>query len=155
MFIKKDSWDKFIENYNKLMRDYDSFSDNLKEIVDNIDISVDKIKEEASNKVYVITNNAIFDDEIDYHIYGVATSEKEAKKLFESAIKDAKCDSDFENINPVDVTNGLVKDEENWQYVQTDKFFELYLNGEYNSNNFCIELLNFDIDHEKIIDREI
>lgn len=155
MFIKKDSWDKFIENYNKLFREYDGFGDSLRELIDNIDICVDKIKEEASDKVYVITNNAIFDDEIDYHIYGVATSKPEAQKLFDYAVKDAKCDADFDNINPVNVTNGIRVDEDNWQYVQTDNCFELYLNGEYNSNNFCIELLEFDIDHNKVLDREI
>ena len=155
MFIKKDSWDKFIENYNKLLREYDGFGDSLRELVDNIDTCVDKIREEASDKVYVITNNAIYDDEIDYHIYGVTASKTEAQKLFECAIKDAKCDSDFENINPIDVTNGIEKSDENWHYVQTDKFFELYLNGEYNSNNFSIELLEYDIEHNKVLDREI
>lgn len=155
MFIKKDSWDKFIENYDKLFREYDGFGDSLRELIDNIDICVDKIKEEASDKIYVITNNAIFDDEIDYHVYGVATSKSEAQKLFDYAVKDAKCDSDFDNINPINVTDGIRVDEDNWQYVQTDNCFELYLNGEYNSNNFCIELLEFDIDHNKFLDREI
>ena len=35
------------------------------------------------------------------------------------------------------------------------KSVEICLSIEYNSNNFCIELLEFDIDHNKVLDREI
>ena len=36
-------------------------------------------------------------------------------------------------------------DQEEWYYSKTDNSFELYLNGEYNSNNFLVEIKEFDI----------
>ena len=40
---------------------------------------------------------------------------------------------------------------EEWYYEESDNSFELYLNGEYNSNNFSVRINEFDI--EKELDR--
>lgn len=65
MFIEKEKWDNLVKEVNTLYSNYDSFGDNLKNLVDNVDICVDDIKESLSNKIYVITNNAVVDGEID------------------------------------------------------------------------------------------
>ena len=114
---------------------------------------ISKIEKNSSNKVYVITNNAIFDDEVDYQIKGVAFTKNNANKLFEDAIKDAKIDAGLENLNAIDVSNGIEQSDEKWHYSKSDNSFELYLDGEYNSNNFSIEIKEFDINN--LIDREI
>ena len=103
MFIDKERWNKLIESFNKIYSNYDYFSDNMKDLIDKVDICIDDIKRNKNNKIYVITNNAVYNDEIDYSLYGVTTNKEYAKKLFKDAVRDANCDSDFDNINPVDI----------------------------------------------------
>ena len=68
----------------------------MKDLIDDVDVYIDNIKSNISNKIYVITNNAVYNDEIDYSLYGVTTNKEYAKKLFMDAVRDAKCDSDFD-----------------------------------------------------------
>lgn len=156
MFIKKEDWNKLIESFKVLYRNYDSFGDNAKDMIDNIDICIDNIKDNMSDEIYVITNNAVVDDEIDYSIYGVATNENKAKEIFQQAVKDAKCDSDFDNLNAIDV-NDESQDmhQEEWYFDESEDSFELYLNGEYNSNNFSIQILKYNIEPKKELESEI
>ena len=147
MFIEKEKWDKLVENMNILYSNYDSFVDNLKNLVDNVDICVDDIKESISDKVYVITNNAVVDDEIIYDIAGVTTSLEEAKYLLSETVKDIKCDADFDTLNAVKLTDDInpSKLDEVWVYEENDLGFELYLNGNYNSNSYSAQIEKFDI----------
>ena len=101
MFIDKEKWNKLIESFNKIYSNYDYFSNNMKDLIDKVDICIDDIKRNISNMIYVITNNAVYSDEIDYNLYGVTTNKEYAKKLFKDAVRDAKCDSDFDNINQI------------------------------------------------------
>ena len=132
MFIDKEKWNKLIESFNKIYSNYDYFSDNMKDLIDKVDICIDDIKRNKNNKIYVITNNAVYNDEIDYSLYGVTTNKEYAKKLFKDAVRDAKCDSDFDNINPVDIKNIDKLPSEEWCFEESEDSFELLLNREYN-----------------------
>lgn len=155
MFIDKEKWNKLIESFNKIYSNYDYFSDNMKDLIDKVDICIDDIKRNKNNKIYVITNNAVYNDEIDYNLYGVTTNKEYAKKLFKDAVRDAKCDSDFDNINPVDIKNIDKLPSEEWCFEESDDSFELFLNGEYNSNNFSIKILEYDVENKKELDMEV
>lgn len=155
MFIDKEKWNKLIESFNKIYSNYDYFSDNMKDLIDKIDICIDDIKRNKNNKIYVITNNAVYNDEIDYSLYGVTTNKEYAKKIFKDAVRDAKCDSDFDNINPVDIKNIDKLPSEEWCFEESEDSFELFLNGEYNSNNFSIKILEYDVENKKELDMEV
>lgn len=155
MFIDKERWNKLIESFNKIYSNYDYFSDNMKDLIDKVDICIDDIKRNKNNKIYVITNNAVYNDEIDYNLYGVTTNKEYAKKLFKDAVRDAKCDSDFDNINPIDIKNVDKLPSEEWCFEESDDSFELFLNGEYNSNNFSIKILEYDVENKKELDMEV
>ena len=88
MFIKKEDWDKLISSFKELYCSYDLMGDNSRDRLDDIDIAIENIKENSSDKMYVITNNAVVDDEIDYSIYGVATDKEKAKEVFRQAVED-------------------------------------------------------------------
>ena len=47
--------------------------------------------------------------------------------------------------------------EQNKKYVQriVDRAKELFLNGEYNSNNFSIKILEYDVENKKELDMEV
>ncbi len=155
MFIDKEKWNKLIESFNKIYSNYDYFSDNMKDLIDKVDICIDDIKRNKNNKIYVITNNAVYNDEIDYSLYGVTTNKEYAKKLFKDAVRDAKCDSDFDNINPVDIKNIDKLPSEEWCFEESEDSFELFLNGEYNSNNFSIKILEYDVKNKNELDMEV
>ena len=155
MFIDKEKWNKLIERFSKVYSNYDYFSDNMKDLIDEVDICIDDIKRNINNKIYVITNNAVYNDEIDYSLYGVTTNKEYAKKLFNDAVRDAKCDSDFDNINPVDIKNIDKLPSEEWCFEESEDSFELFLNGEYNSNNFSIKILEYDAENKKELDMEV
>lgn len=155
MFIDKEKWNKLIESFNKIYSNYDYFNDNMKDLIDKVDICIDDIKRNKNNKIYVITNNAVYNDEIDYNLYGVTTNKEYAIKLFKDAVRDAKCDSDFDNINPVDIKNIDKLPSEEWCFEESDDSFELFLNGEYNSNNFSIKILEYDVENKNELDMEV
>ena len=155
MFIDKEKWNKLIESFNKIYSNYDYFSNNMKDLIDKVDICIDDIKRNISNMIYVITNNAVYSDEIDYNLYGVTTNKEYAKKLFKDAVRDAKCDSDFDNINPVDIKNIDKLPSDEWCFEESEDSFELFLNGEYNSNNFSIKILEYDVENKNELDMEI
>ena len=155
MFIYKEKWNKLIESFSKVYSNYDYFSDNMKDLIDEVDICIDDIKRNINNKIYVITNNAVYNDEIDYSLYGVTTNKEYAKKIFKDAVRDAKCDSDFDNINPVDIKNIDKLPSEEWCFEESEDSFELFLNGEYNSNNFSIKILEYDVENKKELDMEV
>ena len=127
----------------------------MKDLIDKVDICIDDIKRNKNNKIYVITNNAVYNDEIDYNLYGVTTNKEYAKKLFKDAVRDAKCDSDFDNINPIDIKNVDKLPSEEWCFEESEDSFELFLNGEYNSNNFSIKILEYDVENKKELDMEV
>ena len=125
---------------------YTTTADVNSEIIANSNSIDQELNENSYNAV---TNNAIVDDQIDYKIAGVCTSKENAKKLFFQTVKDVKCDSDFEEINPIKITDDmdLSKIDSEWCYEEDDYGFNLYLNGEYNSNNFSVQIERFKLDN--------
>lgn len=100
----------------------------------------------TSSKVYVITNNAVVDDNIDYSIHGVATNKEDAQKMFKEAVRNVKIDADFKNLDAININDESADlDQDEWYYYETKNSFELYLNGEYNSNNYLVEIKEFDL----------
>lgn len=148
MFISNEQWEKvkkyvFSLNWMEkfMSEDIRHQYQEMKNYFNKLDKTLSK-----SSKIYVITNNAIVDDEIDYSIYGVALNKNDARRIFNQAVMDAKCDSDFKNLNAINIDDkSQDMDQEEWYYSKTDNSFELYLNGEYNSNNFLVEIKEFDI----------
>lgn len=149
MFIDKKLWEKLKENIDNLYWDEDRMSSDGVYFLKQIDNNVKEIERNNIKEVFVVTNNAIVDDQIDYKIAGVCTSKENAKKLFFQTIKDVKFDSDFEEINPIKITDDidLSKIDSEWCYEEDDYGFNLYLNGEYNSNNFSVQIERFKLDN--------
>ena len=149
MFIDKKLWEKLKENIDNLYWDEDRMSSDGRYFLKQIDNNVKEIERNKIKEVFVVTNNAIVDDQIDYKIAGVCTSKENAKKLFFQTVKDVKCDSDFEEINPIKITDDidLSKIDSEWCYEENACGFNLYLNGEYNSNNFSVQIERFKLDN--------
>lgn len=99
MYISNEELEKIKEYVDNLYWDQDRMSRDGRYFLNKLDNYIKKLEKEKENNIYVITNNAVVDDEIDYSIYGVATDINEAKKIFNQAVKDAKTDSDFENLD--------------------------------------------------------
>ena len=150
MYIDKKLWEELKACIDNMYWDQDRMSRDGLYFLNKLDKYSKEIERKSSDKVYVITNNAIVDDEIDYSIYDVTTDKEEAKNIFKSAVRDMKCDSDFENINAINLNDFNNSDyDEEWVYSETDNSFELFLNGEYNSNNYSIRIIEYDINRSK------
>lgn len=102
MFIDEKLWNNLIEKVNKLFRCYDDLDNDFKDILDDVNYYIDEIENKQSDKVYVITNNAIVDDEIDYQLAGIAFDEKTAQKIFQEAIRNAKIDASFSDLDAIE-----------------------------------------------------
>ena len=102
MYISNEELEKIKEYVDNLYWDQDRMSRDGRYFLNKLDNYIKKLEKEKENNIYVITNNAVVDDEIDYSIYGVATDINEAKKIFNQAVKDAKTDSDFDNLNAIE-----------------------------------------------------
>ena len=158
MYIDKKLWEKLKENIDNLYWDQDRMSRDGRYFLKQLDINVNEIENNSKREVYVVINNAVTYGEIDYKIAGFCTSLEKAKELFLQVIKDVKCDSDFEELNPIKVTDEVNLDEinEEWCYEESESEFHLYLQGRYNSNNFSVQILKFDLDKElKLEDKEL
>ena len=92
MYISNEELEKIKEYVDNLYWDQDRMSRDGRYFLNKLDNYIKKLEKEKENNIYVITNNAVVDDEIDYSIYGVATDINEAKKIFNQAVKDAKTD---------------------------------------------------------------
>ena len=122
MYINNEMWENLKNTFKELYSDYDHFSNDVRNLLDNVDICINDIENKKQSKIYVITNDAIVNDEIDYQIAGVAFTKDEANKMFEETIRNIKIDVDFNNL-------------------------------EYNSNNFSVEIKEYDI--TKSLDKEM
>ena len=149
MFIDKKLWEKLKENIDNLYWDEDRMSSDGRYFLKQIDNNLKEIERNKIKEVFIVTNNAIVDDQIDYRIAGVCTSKEKAEKLFAQTVKDVKCDSDFEEIEPIKITDDtdLSKIDSEWCYEEDDYGFNLYQNGEYNSNNFSVQIERFKLDN--------
>lgn len=151
MFIENSKWENLKTAFKMLYKELDNFSDDIKNKINNVDECINILENSSSNKIYVITNNSIVDDEVYYNIYGVTSNKKEAKKLLKEAIKNVKQDSDFYNLDAINInkTNSLSVLDEKWFYSEDENSFSLFLNGNYNSNNYSIYIKEYSLDKNK------
>ena len=69
--------------------------------------------------------------------------------------EDAKTDSDFDNLNAIEENSPNFKNNDGeWIYSESDDSFELWCNGEYNSNNYSIQIKKYELDKEKELSDE-
>ena len=149
MYIDEEKWENLKDIFSNLSLEQDSLSREGRYLLSKLNNLINNIDRTKSDKVYVITNNAVLDGEIDYQIKGVAFTKENANNLFEEAIKDAKIDADFDNLDVIDVSNDIEKPDGRWHYSKSDDNFKLYLAGEYSSNNFSIQILEYDLNKKK------
>ena len=72
MYISNEELEKIKEYVDNLYWDQDRMSRDGRYFLNKLDNYIKKLEKEKENNIYVITNNAVVDDEIDYSIYGVA-----------------------------------------------------------------------------------
>ena len=121
-------------------------------LTDFIEKPIDSANTFVSTGIYVIRRRLLIQlieecaaaDQYDF-VSDILIRNKEAKRIFKQAVKYAKMDADFENLDAINIENEVYLDEDKWYYSETDHSFELYLNGEYNSNNFSIQIKEYDL----------
>ena len=159
MRISNENWKKICENADGLYWDIDRMSQDGKYFLNKLTKTlkeVEKENKEDNDKIYVVVNNAIVDDEICYSVGGATLSKKESKEIFNEVVRNVKIDADFDNLDALDLDNEENNtNEDRWYYSESEDSFELYLNGEYNSNNFSVKIVSFDINNEKKKDMEL
>jgi len=106
MYIEKEKWEKLKEIFCDLSWEQDRLSKDGSYLFRQLNNLINNIDRTKSNKIYVITNNAIFDDEIDYQIKGVAFTKDDANKV---ELKTLKCICDAVSI-PVAAIGGITKE---------------------------------------------
>ena len=146
MFLSKDDFNKINEYVDCLYWDTDRMSRDGRYFLNKLDNHLKNISKNK-NEIYVITNNAVVDDEIFYSIAGVATNIDDAKKILRNTVRDMKCDSDFDNLDAIKLTDDIdqSKLDEVWVYEEDEYGFNLYLNCNYNSNNYSAQIERFDL----------
>ena len=142
-----ENYDDYDERqYHADTDEYLTFPSIIREFNDNVFINNQERSNDELKKIYVITNNSILNDEIIYNVHGIATNEADAKRIFKEAVNIAKNEIDFDKLDAINVTSGIENYDKKWHYIETDNSFELYLDGEYNSNNYSIEIKEYDLD---------
>lgn len=146
MFLSKDDFNKLNEYVDGLYWDTDRMSRDGRYFLNKLDNHLKNISKNK-NEIYVITNNAVVDDEIFYSIAGVATNIDDAKQILKDTVRDMKCDSDFDNLDAIKLTDDIdqSKLDEVWVYGEDEYGFNLYLNCNYNSNNYSAQIERFDL----------
>lgn len=146
MFLSNEEIKELKKYIDGIYWDTDRMSRDGKYFLNKLDSFVENL-EKKKKEVYVVTNNAVVDDEIIYNIAGVTTSLEEAQYLLSETVKDIKCDANFDTLNAIKLTDDInpSKLDEIWIYEENDLGFELYLNGNYNSNSYSAQIEKFDI----------
>ena len=68
MYISNEELEKIKEYVDNLYWDQDRMSRDGRYFLNKLDNYIQKLEKEKENNIYVITNNAVVDDEIDYSI---------------------------------------------------------------------------------------
>lgn len=146
MYIDKELWKKLKENVDNLYWDIDRMSTDGVLFLKEINNYIKCIEKTKSNKIYIINTNAIADSEVSYGTPLVTTNEKEAKEMFKQAVKDAKCDFDYDNLDLANEDDEDCVDDIDGYFSESDDSFSLYIDGEYSKNNISVRLIEYDID---------
>lgn len=111
-----------------------------------------------NDKVYIIHDDCVWDDEFYPKIVGATTDKNIALRMLQNYIKEVKDIIDFNSMDLVqdDIELDYNDFPEHWIYSESDTHFYLYLNGEYNSNHISIniECLPLCKDLESVYDNE-
>ena len=154
MYINPEDWKDLKKSIDDLFWDNDRMSSGGRYILNHISNLVNKVDKNISDKVYVVVEHDVSNDEPYNNVIGVTFSKKEAKKLLKEAIKELKEVINFNSLDAKDITSDEMEDYDGeWLFEKNNDSFSLYLNGEYNSEHFEISIrevnLTYEIDKNK------
>lgn len=101
----------------------------------------------VSNKVYVIFENSVWDDEDTCKVIGVFLNKKAATQIFNKYVENIKKTIDFDELDAIS-ENENIDNNDGWIYDKTEDQFSIYLNGEYNSYHINVVMDEFDLINE-------
>lgn len=111
----------------------------------NLYVNEFKNKNLIEDKVYILLDDSIWDDESTTKVVAVSLDRDEVNKIAIDYINKVKSDIDFDNLE--------ITDEEDSEYVlDSDKEgdFSIYLNGYYSGNHINISIIEKDLVIAKI-----
>lgn len=106
----------------------------------NLYINEFKNKNLIEDKIYILFDDSIWDDEATTKVVAVSLDRNEVNKIAIDYINKVKSDIDFDNLE--------ITDEEDSEYVlDSDKEgdFSIYLNGYYSGNHINISIIEKDL----------
>lgn len=155
MFVDKKEWEKIKILVDNLYWDEDRMSRDGLYFLKSLDNRLKELESKNKDKVYVINSHGVYDDE-EYNNLFITPSKEIAQKKLEESIEKLKQDIDIStayNYNNIDLNNPAYDNE--LIFEETESSFELYLNGEYNSNHCVITLKEQELILDQEKDREI
>lgn len=110
-----------------------------------------------NDKVYIILDDCVWDDEPLTRIVGAYQNKDDALLFLKDYIDEVKKSIDFDNMDAVEITDDmdLCDYEEEMVYSISDDHFELYRNGNYNSDHISINIEVLDLIKEYKKDYEM
>lgn len=150
MFIKKDDWEKIKEMVDNLYWDEDRMSRDGIYFLKHLDKKLKESEINNKNKIYAITSHGVYNDE-EYNDLFVTPSKEIAQRRLSDEIEKLKQELNISiahNYDKIDI-NAPEYDNE-WIFKEDDTSFEIYLNGEYNSNHCVVSLK----EHELVLEEE-
>ncbi|MBE6154399.1 MAG: hypothetical protein E7163_02325 [Firmicutes bacterium] len=155
MYISPEDWKDLKKSIDDLFWDNDRMSSSGRYTLNHISNLINKIDKNKSDKLYVVMENDVTNDECYNTIIGVTFSKKEARTLLKNAVKELKQDIDFNNLDAKDINSDEMLDYDGeWLFDKNKDSFSLYLNGEYNSEHFEISIREVNLTYEKDKNKE-
>lgn len=155
MYISPEDWKDLKKSIDDLFWDNDRMSSSGRYTLNHISNLINKADKNKSDKLYVVMENDVTNDECYNTIIGVTFSKKEARTLLKNAVKELKQDIDFNNLDAKDINSDEMLDYDGeWLFDKNKDSFSLYLNGEYNSEHFEISIREVNLIYEKDKNKE-
>lgn len=155
MYISPEDWKDLKKSIDDLFWDNDRMSSSGRYTLNHISNLINKVDKNKSDKLYVVMENDVTNDECYNTIIGVTFSKKEARTLLKNAVKELKQDIDFNNLDAKDINSDEMLDYDGeWLFDKNKDSFSLYLNGEYNSEHFEISIREVNLTYEKDKNKE-
>ena len=96
------------------------------------------------DKVYIVTDNCVWDDDDYSRIVCIATTKELAQEKFKEYVEQVKEDLDIDNL---DISEDGIDD--GYVIEEDSDYFRVFLNGEYNSFHTYISLYEQELITEK------
>lgn len=155
MYINPEDWKDLKKSIDDLFWDNDRMSSGGRYTLNHISNLINKVDKNKSDKLYVVMENDVTNDECYNTIIGVTFSKKEARTLLKNAVKELKQDIDFNNLDAKDINSDEMLDYDGeWLFDKNKDSFSLYLNGEYNSEHFEISIREVNLIYEQNKNKE-